>query len=69
MTRSRFIVSLALFTALGQMKSVQALDAFEIVKKSDVALRGRTQHGKAAMTVRRPEWERTLEMEFWDQPG
>jgi outer membrane lipoprotein-sorting protein len=40
-------------------------DALDLAKRSDLALRGKTQIGKAAMTVRRPEWERTLEMNFW----
>ncbi len=39
--------------------------ALEIVKKSDQALRGKTLQGKALMTVRTPEWERTLQMNFW----
>lgn len=40
-------------------------DALDLARKCDVSLKGRTQVGKAAMTVRRPEWERTIEMEFW----
>jgi outer membrane lipoprotein-sorting protein len=40
-------------------------NAHEIVKKTDMALRGKTQQGKARMTVRTPDWERTLEMEYW----
>lgn len=40
-------------------------DAHELVVKTDQALRGKTQQGKASMTVRTPDWERTLEMEYW----
>ncbi len=40
-------------------------DARELVKRTDLALRGRTQQGKARMTVRTPDWERTLEMDYW----
>ena len=40
-------------------------NGLEIARKCDFALRGKTQVGKATMTVRRPEWERTLEMDFW----
>ncbi len=40
-------------------------DAAEIARRSDRALKGKTQQGKCSMTVRRPEWERTLEMDYW----
>ena len=40
-------------------------DAATIAKKCDAALKGKTQHGNASMTVRTPEWQRTLEMTFW----
>ncbi len=44
-------------------------DALALAKKCEAALRGKTEQGKAAMTVRRPEWQRTLEMSFWyDNP-
>jgi outer membrane lipoprotein-sorting protein len=40
-------------------------DATAIAKKCDAALKGKTQLGKASMTVRTPEWQRTMEMTFW----
>ena len=40
-------------------------DALTVAKKCDAALKGKTQHGAASMTVRTPEWQRTLEMTFW----
>lgn len=40
-------------------------DALTISKKCDAALKGKTEHGNASMTVRTPEWERTLELTFW----
>lgn len=40
-------------------------DATELARRSDRALKGKTQQGKCSMTVRRPEWERTLEMDYW----
>jgi outer membrane lipoprotein-sorting protein len=43
----------------------QKPDAHELVRRTDQALRGKTQQGKASMTVRTPDWERTLEMEYW----
>jgi outer membrane lipoprotein-sorting protein len=42
-----------------------AADAFQIAQRADQLLRGRTQHARVAMTVRTPDWERTLEMESW----
>jgi outer membrane lipoprotein-sorting protein len=40
-------------------------DALTIARKCDAALKGKTEHGSASMTVRTPEWQRTLEMTFW----
>ncbi|HVN78906.1 MAG TPA: outer membrane lipoprotein-sorting protein, partial [Terriglobia bacterium] len=37
----------------------------DIVEKSDLALRAKTQEGKGVMTVHTPDWERTLEMDYW----
>jgi outer membrane lipoprotein-sorting protein len=39
--------------------------ALEIARKCDAALKGKTQRGKASMTVRTPDWQRTLQMDFW----
>jgi outer membrane lipoprotein-sorting protein len=39
--------------------------ASEIVRRSDEALKGRTQQGQVAMTVVTPDWKRTLEMDIW----
>jgi outer membrane lipoprotein-sorting protein len=40
-------------------------DALTIARKCDAALKGKTQHGTASMTVQTPEWQRTLQMTFW----
>ena len=40
-------------------------DATELALRCDQALKGKSQIGKCSMTVTRPEWERTLEMDFW----
>lgn len=40
-------------------------DALAIARKCDAALKGKTEHGSASMTVRTPEWQRALEMKFW----
>jgi outer membrane lipoprotein-sorting protein len=39
--------------------------ALEIVRKSDAALKGKTEQGRVTMTVVTPDWRRTLEMEIW----
>jgi outer membrane lipoprotein-sorting protein len=53
-----------LFGFASQLRAA-APDALEIVTRCDQALKGKSQIGKASMTVRRPEWERTLEMDYW----
>lgn len=40
-------------------------DPLELARRCDLALKGKTQIGTASMTVRRPEWERTLDMDYW----
>jgi outer membrane lipoprotein-sorting protein len=40
-------------------------EALRVARRCEAALRGKTQHGHAVMTVQRPEWKRTLEMDFW----
>lgn len=62
----RALACAAIATLLAAVPSweQQRPDAHALVQKTDRALRGRTQHGKASMTVRTPDWKRTLEMEF-----
>ena len=57
-------VAVLLLSSSGALPA-EGLDATTIAKKCDAALKGKTQLGKAAMTVRTPEWQRTLEMTFW----
>ncbi len=64
MRRRDFPALLAGFLVTGGRLAAQS-DAGRLVRKCDFALRGKTQAGKASMTVHRPEWERTLEMDFW----
>jgi outer membrane lipoprotein-sorting protein len=45
-------------------------DALALARRTDNALRGRTQHTRASLTVRTPDWQRTLELETWfENPG
>ncbi|HUU13244.1 MAG TPA: outer membrane lipoprotein-sorting protein [Terriglobia bacterium] len=59
------MVSLAALMLISASGYAALPDAHELVTKTDLALRGKTQQGKASMTVRTPDWERTLEMEYW----
>ncbi len=54
-----------LLFASGPVVRAEEPDALTIARKCDAALKGKTEHGSASMTVRTPEWQRTLEMTFW----
>jgi outer membrane lipoprotein-sorting protein len=43
----------------------QQPDADEIVRRSDAAIRGKTEAGTFTMTVKTPDWQRTLELRYW----
>jgi len=43
----------------------QQPNADEIVRRSDEAVRGRTEEGSVSMTVKTADWERTLELRYW----
>ena len=58
-------VAAFLLSSYGPSLRAEGLDATTIAKKCDDALKGKTEHGKASMTVRTPEWQRTLELTFW----
>jgi outer membrane lipoprotein-sorting protein len=63
----KYWLALAVFVLFAPVATVRAdgLDALTIARKCDAALKGKTEHGSAAMTVRTPEWQRTLELTFW----
>lgn len=61
--RALFVACTALAIAIGA--AAAAPDALEVARKCDSALKGKTQHGTASMTVQTPEWRRTLELTFW----
>jgi len=58
------LAALALFAGAAAM-GMGTPDALDVAKKCDAALKGKTQQGKASMTVNTPEWRRTSEMSFW----
>lgn len=47
--------------------SAEELTGREIVKRADDLLRGESLHGRYAMTVETPAWQRRLELEVWMQ--
>lgn len=69
--RSRRRLSQRLFlVALGVLLTstivaAQSPDASTMIRRSQQALRGRTEQGEVSMTVRTPDWQRTLQMNYW----
>jgi outer membrane lipoprotein-sorting protein len=43
----------------------QTLDARALVHRTEQKLRAKTEQGTVSMTVRTPDWQRTLEMDYW----
>jgi outer membrane lipoprotein-sorting protein len=43
----------------------QSLDARTMVHRTEQKLRAKTEQGTLSMTVRTPDWQRTLEMDYW----
>ena len=54
----------ALATTCSLLRAAEP-DATELARQCDQALKGKSQIGKCSMTVKRPEWERTLDMDYW----
>ncbi len=50
---------------IGTMVAAQSPDASIMIRRSQHALRGRTEQGEVSMTVRTPDWQRTLQMNYW----
>jgi len=45
--------------------AAQSADAPAIIHRAEQELRAKTEQGTVSMTVRTPEWQRTLEMQYW----
>jgi outer membrane lipoprotein-sorting protein len=43
----------------------QQPSADELVRRSDNAVRGKTEEGNVTMTVKTPDWQRALELRYW----
>jgi outer membrane lipoprotein-sorting protein len=54
-----------LLLACSPILSAQQPNADELVRKSDNAVRGKTEKGNVTMTVKTPDWQRTLELRYW----
>lgn len=57
------LVILPVFAAAGEFQ----LTAQDFVDRANHLLRGDSSHAKVTMTVERPEWKRTLEIESWNR--
>jgi len=58
--------SVWVFLGVGAHTSLaQQPNADEIVRRSDDAVRGKTEEGNVTMTVKTPDWQRTLELRYW----
>ncbi len=61
----RFFFILLILQIAGPTLEGQALNANEIVHRTERQLRAKTEQGTLTMTVRTPDWQRTLEMDYW----
>ncbi len=55
---------LAVALATGTL-AAQSADANAIIHRTEQELRAKTEQGTVSMTVRTPDWQRTLEMKYW----
>jgi len=58
-------LALGLAVLVGGAARGAAPDATEVARRSDQALKGKTQQATVSMTVKTPDWERTLELALW----
>lgn len=54
-----------LFALGSPLLLAQQPNADELVRRSDDAVRGKTEVGNVIMTVSTPDWQRTLELRYW----
>jgi len=66
----RFSPLLLIVLLTARVATAQSVNASEIVRRTEQGLRGRTEQGAVSMTVRTPDWQRTLDMNYWaENPG
>jgi outer membrane lipoprotein-sorting protein len=62
----RWFLLLCIIVMLGGRKAAsQSTDANAIVRRAEQELRAKTEQGDVSMTVRTPDWQRILEMDYW----
>ncbi len=66
MQRAAWVLCLALLTPGPPALSAEGLDAESLVRRIQQVMRGDTIRDRAAMTITRPRWTRTVEMRSWD---
>jgi outer membrane lipoprotein-sorting protein len=60
------IARVGMFLVIGvNFLSAQQPNADEIVRRSDQSVRGKTEEGNVTMTVKTPDWQRSLELRYW----
>ena len=70
LTISRLFFIFLIFQTASRTLDGQTLNANEIVRRTEQQLRAKTLQGTLSMTVRTPDWQRTLEMDYWGvSPG
>ena len=60
-----FFLCLAATPFAGRLVVAQSLDARAVIHRTEQELRAKTEQGVVSMTVRTPNWQRTLEMNYW----
>ncbi|MCC3790070.1 outer membrane lipoprotein-sorting protein [Vibrio parahaemolyticus] len=60
MPKAVAVLFILLFTSLSYAES-----AFDIVQKSDQAMRGKSSYSEATMEIVRPDWTRSMTMKSW----
>jgi outer membrane lipoprotein-sorting protein len=65
--RFSLCLSLLVATVLSPSHRVvaQSRDTNEIIRRTEEQLRAKTEQGSVSMTVRTPDWQRTLQMDYW----
>jgi len=60
-----FLLALVAVPFAARSVVAQSLDARTMVRRTERELRAKTEQGTVSMTVRTPDWQRTLEMDYW----
>lgn len=68
---TRIALVLLLISPLAALRGnpclAQEITAKEIIRRADELTRGRTAQGSYTMTIKRPDWERTMVFDYWSE--